>query len=206
MPPYGGKLQTISENMSKMKRIELLMNILYYCNYMIFYKVQKGMDWLIFSILDNTCTRAFCKSNGYWKYVNSVKQMYNKSMWFSENKKKPPVNILSMADTGIILFICINSFTILIILLTILDAIALKTGIGVYDFFNNKMVLGLLIIILCIMIYFTYHVFIDKNDKYVSYFKKFRKQKIWKLFIWYILSYSISIACFFITLRFTLTE
>ena len=78
--------QTISENMSKMKRIELLMNILYYCNYMIFYKVQKGMDWLIFSILDNTCTRAFCKSNGYWKYVNSVKQMYNKSMWYSENK------------------------------------------------------------------------------------------------------------------------
>ena len=88
-------------------------------------------------------------------------------MWFSENKKKPPVKILSMADTGIILFICINSFTILINLLTILDAIAIKTDIEEYDFFNNKMVLGLLIIILCIMIYFTYHVFIDRNDKYV---------------------------------------
>ena len=71
-------------------------------------------------------------------------------MWFSENKKKPPVKILSMADTGIILFICINSFTILINLLTILDAIAIKTDIEEYDFFNNKMVLGLLIIILCI--------------------------------------------------------
>ena len=127
---------------------------------MIFHKVQKGLDWLVFSILDNVCTRKFCKSNGYWKYVNNFKQMYNKSMWFSENKKKPPVKILSMADTGIILFICINSFTILINLLTILDAIAIKTDIEEYDFFNNKMVLGLLIIILCIMIYFTYHVFI----------------------------------------------
>ena len=120
---------------------------------MIFHKVQKGLDWLVFSILDNVCTRKFCKSNGYWKYVNNFKQMYNKSMWFSENKKKPPVKILSMADTGIILFICINSFTILINLLTILDAIAIKTDIEEYDFFNNKMVLGLLIIILCIMIY-----------------------------------------------------
>lgn len=105
------------------------MNMLYYCNYMIFHKVQKGLDWLVFSILDNVCTRKFCKSNGYWKYVNNFKQMYNKSMWFSENKKKPPVKILSMADTGIILFICINSFTILINLLTILDAIAIKTDI-----------------------------------------------------------------------------
>lgn len=173
---------------------------------MIFHKVQKGLDWLVFSILDNVCTRKFCKSNGYWKYVNNFKQMYNKFMWFSENKKKPPVKILSMADTGIILFICINSFTILINLLTILDAIAIKTDIEEYDFFNNKMVLGLLIIILCIMIYFTYHVFIDRNDKYVSYFKKFRKQKFWKLFIWYILSYSMSIACLSITLRFTLTK
>ena len=110
---------------------------------MIFHKVQKGIDWLLLSILDNTCTRKFCKSNGYWEYVNSVKQIYNKLMWSSENKKRPPFKILTMADTGIILFICINSFTILIILLTILDAIALKTGIGVYDFFNNKMVLGL---------------------------------------------------------------
>ena len=33
---------------------------------MIFHKVQKGIDWLLLSILDNTCTRKFCKSNGYW--------------------------------------------------------------------------------------------------------------------------------------------
>lgn len=49
-------------------------------------------------------------------------------------------------------------------------------------------------------------VFIDRNDKYVSYFKKFRKQKFWKLFIWYILSYSMSIVCLCITLRFILTK
>ena len=182
-----------------MKRIELLMNILYYCNYMIFYKVQKGMDWLIFSILDNTCTRAFCKSNGYWKYVNNVKQMYNKSMWYSENKKKLPVNILIMADTGIIFFIGINLFTML-------NVMEIITDIGEYDFFNNEIVLGLGCIIYCLIIGFTHKVFIDRNDKYVSYFKKFKKQKFWKLFIWYILSYSMSIACFFITLRFTLTE
>ena len=168
----------------------MFFNMLYYCNYMIFHKVQKGIDWLLLSILDNTCTRKFCKSNGYWEYVNNFKQIYNKMIWPSENKKKPPSKILIMADTGIILFICINSFTILIILFTILDAIALKTGNGVYDFFNYKMVSGLLIIIYSIMVYFTYHVFIGRNDKYVSYFKKFRKQKFWKLFIWYILSKS----------------
>ena len=78
---------------------------------MIFHKVQKGIDWLLLSILDNTCTRKFCKSNGYWEYVNSVKQIYNNLMWSSENKKRPPFKILIMADTGIILFICINSFT-----------------------------------------------------------------------------------------------
>ena len=46
----------------------------------------------------------------------------------------------------------------------------------------------------------------EMNDKYVSYFKKFRKQKFWKLFIWYILSYSMSMACLGITLRFILTK
>ena len=53
------------------------MNMLYYCNYKIVYKVQKGFDWLAFSILDNTCTRKFCRSNGYWEYVNRFKQNYN---------------------------------------------------------------------------------------------------------------------------------
>ena len=76
---------------------------------MIFHKVQKGIDWLLLSILDNTCTRKFCKSNGYWEYVNNFKQIYNKMIWSSENKKKPPSKILIMADTGIILFICIIS-------------------------------------------------------------------------------------------------
>ena len=162
---------------------------------MIFYKVQKGFDWLFFSILDNTCTREFCKSNGYWEYVNRVKQKYNEMVWSSENKKKPPFRILSMADTGIILFICINSFTILIILLTILDAIEIITDIGAYDLFNNEIVLGLLLIVYCLMIYFIYNSFIDRNDKYVSYFKKFRKQGFWKLFICYVISYSVTIAC-----------
>ena len=121
-----------------MKRIELFMNMLYYCNYMIFYKVQKGFDWLFFSILDNTCTRKFCKSNGYWEYVNRVKQKYNEMVWSSENKKKPPFRILSMADTGIIFFIGIN-------LLTMLNVIEIITDIGAYDLFNNEIVLGLLL-------------------------------------------------------------
>lgn len=171
-----------------MKRIELFMNMLYYCNYMIFYKVQKGFDWLFFSILDNTCTREFCKSNGYWEYVNRVKQKYNEMVWSSENKKKPPFRILSMADTGIIFFIGIN-------LLTMLNVIEIITDIGAYDLFNNEIVLGLLLIVYCLMIYFIYNAFIDRNDKYVSYFKKFRKQGFWKLFICYVISYSVTIAC-----------
>lgn len=114
---------------------------------MIFYKVQKGFDWLFFSILDNTCTREFCKSNGYWEYVNRVKQKYNEMVWSSENKKKPPFRILSMADTGIIFFIGIN-------LLTMLNVIEIITDIGAYDLFNNEIVLGLLLIVYCLMIYF----------------------------------------------------
>ena len=115
---------------------------------MIFYKVQKGFDWLFFSILDNTCTRKFCKSNGYWEYVNRVKQKYNEMVWSSENKKKPPFRILSMADTGIIFFIGIN-------LLTMLNVIEIITDIGAYDLFNNEIVLGLLLIVYCLMIYFS---------------------------------------------------
>ena len=137
------------------------MNMLYYCNYMIVYKVQKDFDWLVFSILDNTCTRKFCKSNGYWEYVNRFKQNYNKMVWCSENKIKPPVRILSMADTGIVLFLCIN-------VLTMLNVIAMITVTGACDLFNNEIVWGLLLIVGGFIIYFTHTVFIDRKDKYVG--------------------------------------
>ena len=177
-----------------MKQIELFMNMLYYCNYMIVYKVQKGFDWLVFSILDNTCTRKFCKSNGYWEYVNRFKQNYNKMMRCSENKKKPPGRILSMADKGIIFFLCIN-------VLTMLNVIAMITVTGACDLFNNEIVWGLLLIVGGFIIYFTHNVFIDRKDKYVTYFKKFGKQKFLKLFIWYVLSYGMAIACYCFSLK-----
>ena len=56
------------------------------------------------------------------------------------------------------------------------------------------------------MIYFIYNAFIDRNDKYVSYFKKFRKQGFWKLFICYVISYSVTIACCCLSLSFILTK
>ena len=120
-------------------------------------------------------------------------------VWSSENKKKPPFRILSMADTGIIFFIGIN-------LLTMLNVIEIITDIGAYDLFNNEIVLGLLLIVYCLMIYFIYHAFIDRNDKYVSYFKKFRKQGFGKLFICYVISYSVTIACCCLSLSFILTK
>ena len=80
------------------------------------------------------------------------------------------------------------------------------SGFSTYDLFNNEIVLGLLLIVYCLMIYFIYNAFIDRNDKYVSYFKKFRKQGFGKLFICYVISYSVTIACCCLSLSFILTK
>ena len=173
------------------------MNMLYYCNYMIMYKIYSGMDYLLFSIFDNRCTRKFCKSDGYWKYVDNTKRMYNRVRW--SKHKNFSVRILSSADTCMIFFISIVWFAIL----NMTEAIMNRMNLSVYGLFTDSE--GLILIALIayvLLIYFTHNVFIDRNDKYISYFKKFSKQKFRKLFVWYVLSYGVAIACCYFSLKF----
>ncbi len=168
-----------------MKRIEWFMNMLYYCNYMIIYKIHSGMVYLLFSIFDNRCTRKFCKSGRYWKYVDNAKWAYNSIMW-SKCKKFPIYNVEVSAYGATLLFI-------FFILFTILNMIETITNIPIYQ---NKNVLLIVVIIGGLFLsHLTIDRWVDRNDKYISYFKKFSKQKFRKLFVWYVLSYGVAIAC-----------
>lgn len=173
-----------------MKRIEWFMNMLYYCNYMIIYKIHSGIDYLFFSILDNRCTRKFCKSDGYWKYVSNTKRVYNSGRW-SKYKKFPIYDVALFEAYGVIQFF---SF---IILLTILNMIWAITNIPIFKLiYENKLVALIVGIIGCLFLFrLTINKWVDRNDKYISYFKKFSKQKFRKLFVWYVLSYGVAIAC-----------
>ena len=172
-----------------MKRIELFMNMLYYCNYMIRYKIRSSLDALFFSAFDNACTRRFCKSDRYWKYVSNMKRANNSLNW-SKCKGFPVYNVLGGTYGATFLFV----FIILLIVLNMIEAI---THIPVYYLIFYNVPVGLIVsIILCwFLAYLMIDRLVEKDDKYISYFKKFRKQKFWKLFIWYVLSYGVAITC-----------
>lgn len=175
-----------------MKRIEWFMNMLYYCNYMIIYKIHSGMVYLLFSIFDNRCTRKFCKSDRYWKYVSNIKRMCD-SIMLSKRKNSPIYNIPIAAYWATIPFL-------FIILFTILNMIEAITNIPIYQ---NKIVLLIVVIIGGLLLSrLTIDRWVDKNDKYISYFKKFSKQKFRKLFVWYVLSYGVAIACCYFSFKF----
>lgn len=165
------------------------MNMLYYCNYMIMYKIRSSIDFLFFSIFDNRCTRKFCKSDRYWKYVDNAKRMNNSMMW-SKRKNFPIYNIINETYGATLLFI-------FIILLTILNMIEVITKIPIYKLIYESGIVGFIVAIIgCLLLSrFTIDRWVDKNDKYISYFKKFSKQKFRKLFVWYVLSYGVAIAC-----------
>ena len=177
-----------------MKRIELFFNMLYYCNYMILYKIGSGMDYLLFSIFDNRYTRKFCKSDSYWKYVNNLKRAHDSIMW-SKRKKFPIYNVISTAYGATFLFI-------FIILFTILNMIEVITNIPIYKLiYENEAVAVIVGIIGALFLaHVTIDRWVDKNDKYISYFKKFSKQKFLKLFVWYVLSYGVVITCCYFSL------
>lgn len=175
-----------------MKRIEWFMNMLYYCNYMIRYKIRSSFDYLFLSIFDNACTRKFCKSDRYWKYVSNMKRA-NNIMW--SKRKGFPYNIHGGTYRATFLFVII----ILFIVLNMIEAI---THIPVYYLIFYNVPVGLIVsIILCgFLSYLMIDRLVEKDDKYISYFKKFGKQKFWKLFIWYVLSYGVAIACCYLSL------
>ena len=168
--------------------------MLYYCNYMIRYKIRSSFDYLLLSIYDNACTRKFCKSDRYWKFVDGVKRAYNSMMW-EKCKGFPVYNVLSGTYNATSLFV-------IIILLIVLNMIEAITYIPVYYLIFYNVPVGLLVsIILCgSLSYLMINRLVEKDDKYISYFKKFGKQKFWKLFIWYVLSYGVAIACCYLSL------
>lgn len=147
------------------------------------------MDYLLFSIFDNRCTRKFCKSGKYWKYVDNAKRMNNSMMW-SKRKKFPIYNVISTTYGATFLFI-------FIILLTILNMIGAITNIPIYKLIYESGIVAFIVAIIgCLLLSrFTIDRWVDRNDKYISYFKKFSKQKFWNLFVWYVLSYGVAIAC-----------
>lgn len=147
------------------------------------------MDYLLFSIFDNRCTRKFCKSDRYWKYVDNAKRAYNSIMW-SKCKNFPIYNVEVSAYGATILFI-------FIILFTILNMIEAITKIPIYKLIDENESVALIVAIIgCLFLsHLTIDRWVDRNDKYISYFKKFSKQKFRKLFVWYVLSYGVAIAC-----------
>lgn len=133
-----------------MKRIELFMNMLYYCNYMIMYKTRSSLDYLFLSIYDNACTRKFCKSDRYWKFVDGVKRAHNSIMW-EKCKGFPVYNVLRGTYGATLLFV----FIILHIVLNMIEAI---THIPVYNLmFENELVA-------LIVLYYSVRVFVIFDD------------------------------------------
>ena len=111
------------------------------------------------------------------------------SIMWEKCKGFPVYNVLSGTYGATLLFV----FIILHIVLNMIEAI---THIPVYNLmFENELVALIVYIILCgSLSYLMIDRLVERNDKYISYFKKFRKQKFWKLFIWYVLSYGVAIA------------
>lgn len=100
---------------------------------MIMYKTRSSLDYLFLSIYDNACTRKFCKSDRYWKFVDGVKRAHNSIMW-EKCKGFPVYNVLSGTYGATLLFV----FIILHIVLNMIEAI---THIPVYNLmFENELV------------------------------------------------------------------
>ena len=111
-------------------------------------------------------------------------------MMWSKRKNFPIYNIINEAYGATLLFI-------FIILLTLLNMIGAITNIPIYKLIYESGIAGFIVAIIgCLLLSrLTIDRWVDKNDKYISYFKKFSKQKFWKLFVWYVLSYGVVIAC-----------
>lgn len=169
-----------------MKRIELFWNMLYYCTYTLLYRCLHAIS--LFRLIDNKYTRKFYKKeNVFWQVLDYMKITEEREKDFS-----PFILMESIGGT------CI--FTMLLIF-SLLNVIMVITHIPLYGIvfrnFNGSTICFLLIVTL--LLYVPNQVFLFNNDKYISYFKKFRKQKFRKLFIWYVLSCSIAIVCCYIS-------
>jgi len=177
-----------------MKRIELFWNILYYCTYTLLYRCFRAID--LFRLIDNKYTRKFYKKeNIFWQALDIAKRTEEREKDFS-----PFILVESIGG------ICI--FTILLIF-TFLNVIMVITHIPLYGVvfrdFNGSTICFLLIVLL--LLYVPNQLFLFRNDRYISYFKQFRKEPTNKYLKCYFLSYILAlIACFFSFILIELTK
>ena len=176
-----------------MKRIELFWNILYYCTYALLYKCFRAID--LFRLIDNKYTRKFYKKeNIFWQSLDIVKRTEEREKDFSPF-------ILMQAGGGTWIFM-------IMLILNILNVVMAITHISWYGImFRDVSNFIISFLLLVLLLYVPNQVFLFKSDKYISYFKQFRKERINKYLKCYFLSYILAlIACSFSFILIELTK
>ena len=176
-----------------MKRIELFWNILYYCTYTLLYSCFCAID--PHRLIDNKYTRKFYKKeNIFWQVLDYMKR--------TEEREKDFSSFILMESIG---GTCI--FLILLIF-TFLNVIMVTTHIPLYSVvFRDVSNVIISFLLLVLLLYVPNQVFLFRNDKYISYFKQFRKERTNKYLKCYFLSYILAlIACSFSFILIELTK
>ncbi len=176
-----------------MKRIELFWNILYYCTYALLYKYFRAID--LFRLIDNKYTRKFYKKeNIFWQSLDIVKRTEEREKDFSPF-------ILMQASGGTCIFM-------IMLILTILNVVMAITHISWYGImFRDVSNFIISFLLLVLLLYVPNQVFLFRSDKYISYFKQFRKERTNKYLKCYFLSYILAlIACSFSFILIELTK
>ena len=176
-----------------MKRIELFWNILYYCTYTLLYSCFCAIDPL--RLIDNKYTRKFYKKeNIFWQSLDIVKRTEEREKDFSPF-------ILMQASGGTCIFM-------IMLILTILNVVMAITHISWYGImFRDVSNFIISFLLLVLLLYVPNQVFLFRSDKYISYFKQFRKERTNKYLKCYFLSYILAlIACSFSFILIKLTK
>ena len=176
-----------------MKRIELFWNILYYCTYTLLYSCFRAID--PHRLIDNKYTRKFYKKeNIFWQSLDIVKRTEEREKDFSPF-------ILMQASGGTCIFM-------IMLILTILNVVMAITHISWYGImFRDVSNFIISFLLLVLLLYVPNQVFLFRSDKYISYFKQFRKERTNKYLKCYFLSYIlVLIACSFSFILIELTK
>ena len=155
-----------------MKRIELFWNILYYCTYTLLYSCFCAID--PHRLIDNKYTRKFYKKeNIFWQVLDYMKRTEEREKDFS-----PFILMESIGGTCIFLILLIFTF---------LNVIMVTTHIPLYSVaFRDVSNFIISFLLLVLLLYVPNQVFLFRNDKYISYFKQFRKERTNKYLICYL--------------------
>ena len=176
-----------------MKRIELFWNILYYCTYALLYRCFRAID--PFRLIDNKHTRKFYKKDSiFWQSLDFMRRTEEREKDFSPF-------ILMQASGGTCIFM-------IMLILTILNVVMAITHISWYGImFRDVSNFIISFLLLVLLLYVPNQVFLFRSDKYISYFKQFRKERTNKYLKCYFLSYILAlIACSFSFILIELTK